>query len=126
MALKYKLEAFRDGTKPSQEGVFIHFLEDVPCYQSLITKEEYFGSCTDSEGAEKNDFITKLFEVEGVVEVSSKAYRLYIIKAELFDWTSIITNVFVDVLFEAFGETSAEELPGSRMTIGDANQRRQL
>lgn len=122
MALRFKLEFFRDGTKPTQQGVYMHFEKDVPCYMDLVTKEEY--SKFDPE--DKCDFVTNLFAVEGVVEVSSKAYRLYIIKAELFDWTSIITNVFVNVLFSSFGESGVQELPGSRITLDNANQRRQL
>jgi hypothetical protein len=41
MALKFKLEFFRDGTKPTQAGVYMHFEQDVPCYMDLVTKEEY-------------------------------------------------------------------------------------
>lgn len=122
MALDFKLEWFRDGEVPTQEGAFLHFLEDVPCYQDLITKEEY----AELDEEDKCEFVTNLFAQAGVVEVSSKAYRLYIIKAELFDWSSVLTDVIVNVLFPTFGESSINELPGSRLERTTTLERRKL
>jgi len=122
MALDFKLEYFRDGETPSQEGVFLHFKEDIPCYMDLITKEEY----SELADEDKCEFVTNLFAIPGVVEVSCKAYRVYIIKAELFDWSSVLTNVFVNVIMPAMGESSINELAGSRMKLDNVVQRRKL
>lgn len=122
MPLQFKLEWFRDGETPTQEGAFLHFKVDVPCYMDLITKEEY----EELEEDEKCEFITSLFNIPGVVEISSKAYRLYIIKAELFDWSSVLTNVFGSVLLPTFNESTTQELPGSRLRRTTTLERRKL
>lgn len=121
MALNYKIEWFRDGDVPSQQGMFVHTTEDMPCYQEFITKEDY----VELSDSEKCDFVTALFAIEGIVEVSVKAYRVYVIKAELFQWESLAVSV-VQLIGTTLGESVYNEQPGSRMNVESVLQRRQL
>lgn len=121
MALDYKIEWFRDGESPSNQGAFIHLGKDIPCYMDFITKEEY----ALLEDADKCDLVTSLFAIEGVVEVSCKAYRVYVIKAELFYWESILASVLL-LLKSTLSEDSLNERPGSRLELETTLDRREL
>lgn len=121
MALDFKIEWFRDGEKPSGEGMFLHTKIDLPCYQDFITKEDYT-KLTDDE---KCDFVTGLFDIPGVVEASVKAYRVYVIKADLYTWEEVSPQV-VSYTGTALGQSVYNELPGSRLTIESSLQRRAL
>jgi len=121
MALDFKIEWFRDGTKPTQEGMFVHTTQDLPAYQELIGKEDYEAL----DESEKSDYVTGLFAIPGVVEVSVKAYQTYVIKAELFKWTDLSSTV-ISYIGSELGESTFNELPGSRMTVETKLQRREL
>lgn len=121
MTLNFKIEWFRDDDNPSQAGMFVHTQLDMPCYQSLITKEAYAALAASA----KCDFVTGLFAIDGVVEVSVKAYRVYVIKAELYDWDTIATLVIGHIGYN-LNETTYNELPGSRLQLEKKIARREL
>ncbi len=114
MALKYKLEFNWDDKDPSDPGVYIQLKGfNPPIYQPHTDKEDY-----DVLAAEdKNDFLTGLFNIQGVVEVSTKAYRVWIMKAPQYDWEEVLVPVLTFIKDE-FGESVLEELPGSGTTDG--------
>lgn len=106
MALKYKIEYILP-SGPSDDSVYIHIKEDeCDSHQERIGKEDYCDS------TDKKTLIDSLFEVEGVVEVSVKAYRVWIMKSPIYNWEEIILPVLY-VLRDHFGETSISPLPGS-------------
>ena len=119
MALDYKIEWFRDNGKPSNQGLYVHTAIDMPCYHDLVTKEDY------PNDPNHCDFVTGLFGIQGIVEVSVKAYQVYVIKAEVFHWEDLVPAVLYYVA-NYLGQTSVNELPGSRMTVGGINDRRKL
>jgi hypothetical protein len=109
MTLKYKLEFNWDDEDPSDPGVYIQ-LKGVnpPIYRPHTDKEDY--DVLPAE--EKHDFLTGIFNIQGVVELSSKAYRVWLMKSPQYDWEEVLDPVLAFLLTE-FGETELEELPGS-------------
>ena len=114
MALRYKLEFNYDDEDPSDMGVYIH-LKGVnpPIYRSHIDKEDY-DVLPDEE---KHDFLTGLFNIEGVVELSVKAYRVWLMKHPPYDWDEVMLPV-LQFLQDEFGETELSPLPGSASPDG--------
>ena len=109
MALKYKLEFSWDEGDPSDPGVYIQFKGfNPPIYRPHTDKEDY--DVLPAE--EKHDFLTGIFNIQGVVEVSSKAYRVWLMKSPIYDWEEGLNPVLIFIQDEA-GETELEELPGS-------------
>jgi len=119
MALNFKVEWFRG--EESDEGMFVHTQIDMPCYQELIDKEEYNLYLPE----ERCTLINNLFAIPGIVEVSVKAYRVYVVKAELFKWDTLAGQV-LGVIGTALGQSTYNELPGSRLTLDSVKSRRPL
>lgn len=111
MSLQYKLE-YNTPSGSSDESVYIHLRQD-PVFQTRIGKESY-SSLPDEE---KKDLITDIFDVPGVVELSAKAARLWIMKSPVFSWEEIIQPVLF-VLRDYFGESQISPLPGSGLVDG--------
>lgn len=140
MALEFKIEWFRDEKRPTQAGAFIHLTKELSCFQDLITKEEAaLINCQTEAILEENpdafdaeaqcsqicELANKMFEIEGVVEVSLRSYQVFVVKAELFNWDDIIPEV-LDLLLEDTGETVLFEKIGSRLTLENPTSRRSL
>lgn len=103
--LMYQVEFFQGyNGKPSDEGVFIQLRHDVPSYIERTGKEDY-----DPNGDDGSDFLTDLFNVNGVVVVSTTAYRVYIEKSPTYSWDEII-NPVVEVIRGATGLTGVSEI----------------
>lgn len=119
--LNYKLEYFKDATQPSDEGVFIHLDIDLPAYQGLIGKEDYLALDVQDQSA----FVTGLFGIAGVMDVSAKANRLFITKSPIFTWMQVFSPLLV-YLQAQLGATSVNELPGSGIAIDSPFDRRAL
>lgn len=114
MALKYKLEFNWDDEDPSDPGVYIQLKGfNPPIYRPHTDKEDY----DVLPAGEKNDFLTGLFNIQGVVEMSVKAYRIWIMKSSQYDWEEVLTPV-LGFIRDHFGESSLEALPGSGNTDG--------
>jgi hypothetical protein len=111
MALQYKLE-FNTPSGSSDDSVYIHLRQD-PVFQTRIGKESYTALPDD----QKQVLITELFDVPGVVELSTKATRLWLMKSPIFSWQEVIQPVLF-ILRDSFGETSIESLPGSAFIDG--------
>jgi hypothetical protein len=108
MALDYKIEYLYDDTVTSDDSAFIHLKEDVPAYQQHISKENYF----DLPEEQQHEFITGLFGVDGVTEISSQAFRVWVMKAPAFNWEEVLEDV-LDYLKTELDETELNQLPGS-------------
>lgn len=127
MALQYKLEYSYDESKSSDSSVYIQIRRDPPVYQARIDKEDYDALPSNL----KDDFLTSLFNVAGVTELSSRAYRIWIMKSPVFSWQEVLTPV-LNYLADFYGETGIESLPGSGnidgtgFTISNPNQRRKI
>ena len=117
--LAYKLEYYQGAAGPADEGVFIQLRTDVPAYQHVITKEVYFGP----ENTNHSEFCNALFNIAGVVRLSSQAHRLYIEKSPVFTWQEILGPVF-NVLNYYTGTSGVVELPGSGVTLSSVDDRR--
>ena len=108
MALQYKLE-YNTPRPPADESVYIHLkVDECESYQSRIGKETY----CELPDEEKSELITAIFDIDGVVEVSSKANRIWIMKSPIFTWQEVVQPVLF-VIRDHFGETQIEALPGS-------------
>lgn len=122
MTLDYKLEYLKGATGgPCDDGVYIQLRTDVPAYQHIIAKEDYYSLPTSSQSA----FMTGLFALSGVVRASSQAHRVYIEKSPVFDWDDINESV-LGYLAEQIDVGDPSELPGSPVTLDSENSRRPL
>jgi hypothetical protein len=104
----YKFEFIYDDTSSADASVFIQMRDNPPIYQEHITKEDY--DILPEE--QKNDFLTHLFAFAGVVEVSTKAYRIWLMKATTFSWEEVLLPILY-YLTAYFGYDDFESLPGS-------------
>ena len=119
MALQYKLEYLKDETQPEDMSVFIQMRRNTPVYQDKIDKEDY--DVLDS--GSKHEFLTGLFNINGVVEISSKAYRVWVSKSPVFTWDEVLTPLLI-YMRDYFEEDELQELQGSGMTLTSVNERR--
>ena len=118
--LPYKLEYVQ---KPlSDPGVMMHIRSDVPAYQDLISREDYFAA---DNTVNQTAFITSLFYLPGVVQVSSKAYRVYVEKSPVYTWNEVLGPLFSTVS-SATSHTGTAELAASGITLESITERRQL
>lgn len=113
MAFKYKLEYNYDDEDPADAGVYIQMRENVPVYRSHTDKEDY--DVLDDE--DKHAFLDGLFNTGGVVEVSSRAYRVWLMKSPVYSWEEVLTAVLF-FLRDWYSETTFDELPGSAKIEG--------
>ena len=113
MAFEYKLEFTYDETTPSDSSVYIQMRRNTPIYQSHITKEDY----DVLPDIQKNAFLTGLFNISGVVELSTKAYRIWVMKSPVFNWEEVLTPLLYYVA-NFYGESAITSLPGSAMIDG--------
>lgn len=106
MALEVKLEyvAVDDG----DDSVMWQIRRDPPAYIDRIGKEEY----SRLDTTDQDPFITGLFDVVGVTEVSSQAYRIWVMKSPAYEWQEVNDSLQAYLLDE-FGETDVEYLQGS-------------
>lgn len=111
MALQYKLE-FNTPSGASDDSVYIHLRQD-PVFRTRIGKESYSALPND----QKQGLITEIFGVPGVVEVSTKTNRIWLMKSPIFSWQEVIQPVLF-IVRDRFGETSIESLPGSAFIDG--------
>lgn len=109
----YKLEFLYDDTAPSDDGVYIHMRDNPPIYKEHTTKEDYDVLGDD----EKNAFLTELFTVAGVVEVSTKAYRIWLMKSPVYTWEEVLAPI-IYYLMTFYGDDSSDSLPGSGQIDG--------
>lgn len=132
MALFYKLELLTDKSQPSDDAVYIHIRENPPIYLSHIHKERY--DILPPE--EKHEFPSTLFSIEGVVELSLKAYRIWLMKSPIYSWKEVIEPVLAYLVFyystdEAI-PINGSALPGdmdqdtSRARLNNVNERRTI
>lgn len=97
MASQFKIEFLKDDSRPTGSGCYIHCVKDFVTdsntgkkpYISLVDKEVYENKLPASE---KNYLATALFNQLGVAELSIKAYQIFIIKAESFEWGNMGNN----------------------------------
>lgn len=125
MALDFRLEFLYDESDSADAGVYIHMRQDPPVYQDHVTKEDFAIS------EEPEDFVSALFEIEGVVEVSVKAYRVWIMKSPVFTWLEVLTPT-MNTLKTLLGESTLNMLPasgkldGSGFTLSAVENRRSV
>lgn len=113
MALQYKLEYVYDEGNPSDDSVYIQLRVNPPIYRSHTDKEDY--DVLPEE--EKHPFLTNLFTIAGVTEVSSRAYRVWLMKSPVYSWQEVLDPV-LNFLKNWYSESSLEKLPGSGETNG--------
>lgn len=119
MALQYKLEFLKDDGQPEDISAFIQIRRNVPIYQNKIDKEDY--DTRDEE--EKHPWLTGLFNIGGVVELSSRAYRVWISRSPVFTWEEVLVPA-LHFMKEYFEEDSLVELYGSGVTLTSVSERR--
>lgn len=104
--LRYRLEYTYDETIRSDMSVFIHLRQNTPIYQARIDKEDYDISTT------KHPFLTGLFNIAGVTEVSTRAYRIWLMKSPIYTWEEVLYPVLWYCAFW-YQHDSLAALPGS-------------
>jgi hypothetical protein len=123
--LKYRLEFNYDETNKSDSSVYIHLKINVPVYQPRLDKEDF-----DVQGS-GHPFLVGLFSISGVTEVSTKAYRVWLMKSPVFNWKEVLEPALYFIA-SSFGYTSLYQMPGSGGTDGSgftlpsSNQRRKI
>ena len=117
MALQYKLEFLKNDTTSADSGVYIHLRQNVPIYVRQITKESY------ETGSNLSEWMTGIFNIGGVTDASSLAYRVWVVKSPVFTWDEVITPLLYFIM-DYLGEKTLEELPGSGITLNSATDRR--
>lgn len=134
--LQFKLEYFHGASGPTDDGVFIQLRTEVAAYQHIITKEVYFSN----ENSNHSDFVTALFNIPGVVRVSSQAWRVYVEKSPVFKWTEVLgvpveqgvslldgmppSPSVMNTIMSFCGCDSVHELNGSGITLNSQDDRR--
>lgn len=113
MAMNYKLEFVFDDSAPSDSSVYIHLRNNPPIYKAKINKEDY----DVLSSGEKNSFLTGLFLIAGVVELSTTAYRVWLMKSPAYNWQEVLDPV-IEALRLSFGESSSFMMPGSALHDG--------
>jgi hypothetical protein len=68
-------------------------------------------------------FATGLFNLQGVVELAINSYRVWILKAPLYQWSEVLNNV-IEYLRVSLGQNTTTALPGSGFTLNNSGQRR--
>lgn len=127
MSLFVKLEYVYDDETPADASVFIHLRRNPPIYQAHIDKEDY-DILPDEE---KNEFLTALFVIAGVTELSTSAYRIWLMKSPVYLWSEIIPPV-LEYLRSYYSEADIQFLPGSAnvdgtgFTLDKPGQRRKI
>ena len=132
MPLFYKIEQLTDETQPADDAIYLHLRANPPTYLSHMDKEEY--DLLPAE--EKHEFATVLFSIEGVVELSLKAYRIWIMKSPIYTWKEVIEPVLAYLVFY-YATDEAVPINGSALPntmdsqprkgrLGSVNERRDI
>lgn len=108
-AFKYKLEFSYDNTSAADASVFIQMRNNPPIYKNHINKENY----DVLSPAAKNDFLTNLFNIAGVVELSTTAYRVWLMKSPVYSWQEVLGPVLFYMSSYFNCTDGPEALPGS-------------
>lgn len=109
----FRLEFLYNDSTPSDASVYIQMRDNPPIYQKHITKEDYDILPT----ASKNDFLTGIFEVAGVTELSTGAYRVWLMKSPVYTWAEVLLPVLT-FIGEGYGYSGLNPLPGSAQPDG--------
>ena len=123
--LQYKLEYNWDDTDPADAGVYVQLRDNVPVYRSHTDKEVY--DVLPEE--EKHPWLTGLFNIAGVTELSSRAYRVWLMKSPVYSWQEVLLPT-LSFMRDWFSYDGLEELPGSAkpdgagFTLSDPKNRR--
>jgi hypothetical protein len=105
---QYKLEFIYDDSSPYDSSVFIQMRDNPPIYQEHITKEDYDVLPDEM----KHEFLTTIIETAGVTEMSTKAYRVWIMKSPVFNWEEIL-DPLLHYFMTFYQYDSLKALPGS-------------
>jgi hypothetical protein len=124
----YKLEYCYESSSPADASVFIQIRDNPPIYQEHIDKEAYD---ILSDGL-KHEFLTALFNIAGVVELSTKAYRVWFMKSPAYQWLEVV-EPFIFYMSDYFGYADGPEampgsanLDGTGFTLDSLNSRRKI
>ena len=116
--------AYEDGS-PADDSTFIQLRVNPPIYRSRTNKEDY--DVLPEE--EKHPFLTAIFNIAGITEVSSRAYRLWVMKSPVYTWQEVLDPTLYYIM-SYYGESSLNQLPGSAdpngvgTRLGSVDQRR--
>jgi len=119
--LGYKIEFIKDDRFPNDPSLFIHLRDNVPFYQDRIDKEDY--DLFPEEA--KDDFISGLFGISGIEEVSSKAFRVWFAYSLAFSVDEVLNPALFHIAF-SLDKDELDELPGSGITLDSFNDRRDI
>lgn len=123
----YKLEFIYDDSSPSDSSVFIHMRDNPPIYMVHTNKEDF--DILDS--SQKDPFITALFNIAGVTEMSLKTYRIWIMKSPVYTWEEVLAP-FLAYLSNFYEYVGIAPLPGSGnldgtgLQLSSASNRRKI
>jgi hypothetical protein len=116
-AFEYKLEYIKNGEAQEDESVFIHFKGTNPAYMNKISKEAYaLGGYTDP-------WMNGIFNIGGVVDASSLAYRVWVAKSPIYQWSDVLPPLLY-FMMNYLGYATMTELPGSGTQLDTINARR--
>jgi len=111
MTLQYKLE-YNTPSGGGDDAVYIQLRTDPAGYYRFRTGKEDYETSGNTDS-----FANGLFSVDGVEEISVTAYRVWIMKSPVYDWTEVNSGV-LGFLQTFFAEGSLEPIPGSASLDG--------
>jgi hypothetical protein len=107
--MQYKLEYNYDTEDPADAGCYIQLRDNTPVYRSHTDKEDY--DILPEE--EKHPWLTGIFNISGVVEVSSRAYRVWVMKSPVYGWQEVLEPTLYFMADYLGHEDGIEPLPGT-------------
>lgn len=119
MTMEYKIEYLKNDGEPEDHSCYIQLRQNVPVYMSRIDKEAY------EYGDNRNDWMDGIFQIPGIVEASSRAYRVWVSKSPVFTWSEVLGNL-IPYMASVLGGGGSTELFGSGITLEHPNNRRDL
>lgn len=122
----YKLEFNYDENTPSDASCYIQLRDNPPIYRRQTKKEDYDILPED----QKHEFLTGIFNISGIVEVSSTAYRVWIMKSPAYTWQEVMLPT-LHFIKDWYQYTTLEQMQGSAnpdgsgFTLANSSDRRQ-
>jgi hypothetical protein len=121
MTMQYKLEFLKNEEVEQDPSVYIHLRSTPPVYMHQTDKETY----QNDNNPDRHPWMDGIFNVGGVVEASSLAYRVWVSKSPVYSWDEVIPPLLT-FMASQLGEGDPEEMLGSGVTLDSVLQRRPI
>lgn len=97
----------------SDDCVYWQMRDDPPVYINLIGKEDYLAL----DPSFQHPFVTGMFDIKGITEVSVTAHRVAVMKSPAYNWGEVNANLTTYLLAQ-FSKGQIDYLAGSANADG--------